>query len=511
MGTSTESPIIPMVIITEGPVISSIEGDKELLEKIEKLLTLIRDKEDKVLELCINVDESKIEFYSGLCSYIEQTLQDNSISFCKKGLDPLPIEDVDSDLLSYGPTPISLRDYQCISIRKALSSYRGIFNIVTGGGKTEIIIGIALLMEVHSTKNYTSLTVVPSTSSLIQLYKRFKDRGVKSVGRLGGGYTEWGKNHTVATASMLASRIRSEDVHVGKFLRNVYILMFDEVHHLGTAPSWQTVATHCTAPRRYGFSGSPWASGMPSVDLFDEEDSQYADFIVTSHVGQTLLYLPSRLLRDIGVIVDPKIYVLPVDKPNLKGNPFPKWRWVYKNGIVLNDARNALIIDTVCKLNERGHRVAALVVSIEHGNNLIKMLHDRGLTAAFTKGNGEAHIFDGKKIRKYKNAGERYRDDFLAGKIDVLIGSVVIDEAMDLPAMSALVLAGAMKSPVRAVQRIGRAIRTAAGKDEAIIVDFRDRQHYFLNNHTNKRLRIYDAHDYVYEELDYEEFVERLS
>lgn len=92
----------------------------------------------------------------------------------------------------------------------------------------------------------------------------------------------------------------------------------------------------------------------------------------------------------------------------------------------------------------------------------------------------------------------------------MLIGSVVIDEAIDLPGMSALILAGGMKSPIRAVQRVGRAIRTADGKEEAIILDFRDTQHYFLENHTNKRLGIYDAHEYDYTECTLEEMWEQL-
>lgn len=501
-----------MLRLVEGLVVSYLHGTRDDLYFIKtELLTILRDKESSVEELFIEASGTEISFHSGLCGYVENSLRNHDMPFEKEELPSLEIKDIEDDLLSYGPDPITLRDYQCIAIRKAISSYRGIFNVATGGGKTEIIIGTALMMELESDKKHTSLTVVPSKSSLKQIYRRFRNRGIKNVGRLGGNHKEWDKDHIVATASMLASRIKAEDHRVLKLLRNVYLLMFDEVHHLGTAPSWQSVALNCTAPRRFGFSGSPWASGMPFVELTNEEDSKYADFRVTAHVGETLLYLPSKLLRDMGVIIDPKIYVLPVTEPSLKNNPFPKWRWVYTNGIVQNEQRNTLIVDTICKLHERGHRVATLVVSIAHGTDLLRRLHSRGLSAAFTKGNDEVITFDGKKVKKHKDAGEKYRDSFLDGGIDTLIGSVVIDEAMDLPAMSALILAGGMKSPIRAVQRIGRAIRTAEGKDEAIIIDFRDRQHYFLNNHTSKRLRIYDAHEYEYEELSYEKLLERLN
>jgi superfamily II DNA or RNA helicase len=287
--------------------------------------------------------------------------------------------------------------------------------------------------------------------------------------------------------------------------------MFDEVHHLGTAPSWQNVGDTCGASRRFGFSGSPWATGLPYIDLGNDKESMFADFRVTSHVGETLVYIPSKMLREMGVIVDPTIYVIGVNAPKgLTRNPFPRWRWVYKRGIIENSHRNYLITEAAHRLHQRDHRTAILVVSIPHGKELLKRLHSYGLNAAFTKGNDEVLVYTGKKTKTIRDAGEEYRDAFLAGDIDVLIGSVVIDEAVDLPGMTALILAGGMKSPIRAVQRIGRAIRTAEGKDEAIVLDFRDRQHYFLNNHTNKRLGVYAAHEYDYEEVEWATLWEKL-
>jgi superfamily II DNA or RNA helicase len=376
--------------------------------------------------------------------------------------------------------------------------------MATGSGKTEVIIGLAKMMV-------TSLTIVPSKSSLLQTIKRFKNRGLESVGGFGGGLKDLTKAHTIATAAMFNSRLKKGDNVISKFLEDTKLLMFDEVHHLGTAPSWQAVGDACGATRRFGFSGSPWASGMPSVDLANEKESKLADLRVAAQVGETLVYIPSKMLRDMGVIIDPRIFVLSVSEPKgLNRNRFPRWNWVYKRGIVENETRNKLVVDAAYELRGRGHKTTILVVSIAHGCSLLKQLHSRGLTAAFTKGNDEVLVYTGKKIESHKDAGERTRDGFLAGDIDVLIGSVVIDEAIDLPGMSALILAGGMKSPIRAVQRVGRAIRTSDGKDEAIIIDFMDNQHYFLKNHTYKRLGIYDAHEYDYTECSWEELWEQL-
>lgn len=485
-----------MIRIVEHEHHCTIDGDDDdILDVLQDVLTQVRDKEKACLIL-YRADSNGFTFPAGLLKFVMSELPKFNIPFEVKRIDRLPITKIRDDLLIDGPEPITLRDYQVTSIRKAVSHRRGIFNIATGGGKTEIIIGIAKMMG-------TSLTIVPSKSSLLQTVRRFRNRGLESVGGFGGGLKDLTQDHTIATAAMFNSRLKKKHKDTERFLRDAPLLMFDEVHHLGTAPTWQRVGDACGAERRYGFSGSPWASGMPTIDLGTDKESNYADFRVVSQVGEALVYIPSKMLRDMGVIIDPRIFVLPVSLPKgLRSNPFPRWNWVYKHGIVENESRNKLIVDSALRLHERGHRTTILVVSIAHGRALLRQLYDMGLNAAFTKGDDEVLVFTGKKIQSQKDAGERVRDAFLAGDIDVLIGSVVIDEAVDLPGMSALILAGGMKSPIRAVQRVGRAIRTADGKDEAIIIDFRDRQHYFLNNHTNKRLGIYAAHEYDYIECE---------
>jgi superfamily II DNA or RNA helicase len=483
-----------------------------IVQIVQVILEITRKKEKDVLSLYkVAPSGNKVVFSSGLLDYVEDYLISEEIEHEVERLSKLPIRKVSSGLFEDAPEPITLRDYQRISIRKGLSSRRGIFNIATGGGKTEIIIGIAHEMEKQYPGKYVSLTIVPSKASVKQIYKRFKKRGLSNVGRVGGGFKEYGKMHTVATAATLYSGIKNEELQTQELLSTVKVLMLDECHHLGTAPSWQSVVGGCDSEFRFGFSGSPWACGFPTVDLSEYDVTKFADFRLASEVGETLVYIPSRMLRDMGVIIDPHIYILPVVSPNLYQNPFPRWKWVYSNGIVQNPVRNTLITNVTHRLYKRGHRPVTLVVSISHGKDLLKQMHDKGLNVAFTKGNDEVFTYNGKRVKSHKDAGEKYREAFQAGEVDALIGSVVIDESIDLPEMSALILAGGMKSPIRAVQRIGRAIRTSEGKGEAVVIDFRDKTHFFLENHTNKRLAIYDAHDYEYQEVGHEELSRLLG
>jgi superfamily II DNA or RNA helicase len=73
------------------------------------------------------------------------------------------------------------------------------------------------------------------------------------------------------------------------------------------------------------------------------------------------------------------------------------------------------------------------------------------------------------------------------GKLQILIGSTILDVGVDVPAVGMVILAGGMKAEVSHRQRVGRGLR--AKKDApnvAFIVDFTD--HW--NAHTREHARL---------------------
>jgi superfamily II DNA or RNA helicase len=484
--------------IVEGYATCAASGDVEGIAWLEAKLTITIEGETiSFLDIHTN---RRGNFPSGLLAYLLRLAASDKVAIVVKALPPRPIEECPTDVLR----GVSLRSYQVVAVKKALHLRRGIFNIATGGGKTETFIAIAALLEDHcgGKGRRTSLTILPSKISAKQTYGRFKERGLTSVGLVSGSRRDFKKKHVVANYKTLAARLKADDPDARDLLRNVCAVFFDECHHLGTSPSWQTIAKACQAEFRFGFSGTPFTSGIPIVPL-DSLDATLSDFRLVSQTGEVIIYTPSKLLRDHKILVDPKIYVLPVFSPNLYYMPFPRWKTIYKKGITENAERNRVVINVAYKLFKRGHRVCILITAIDHGIALMKELVRAGLNVAFSKGNGEVLTWDGDKISTtdHEDAQEEAQAAFSNGEIDLLVCSVVYDESVDLPAMSALVLASGMKSPVRAIQRIGRSIRRSEGKEEAIVVDFRDKTHYFLDNHTNKRLKMYSLHEYSYEEM----------
>jgi superfamily II DNA or RNA helicase len=85
---------------------------------------------------------------------------------------------------------------------------------------------------------------------------------------------------------------------------------------------------------------------------------------------------------------------------------------------------------------------------------------------------------------------ERIKSQFKAGKIDLVLASSVFDQGIDLPALDALVLAGGGKSTAKALQRIGRVIRAAPGKTDALVLETWDQSH-FVKKHSSARYEAY--------------------
>ena len=80
-------------------------------------------------------------------------------------------------------------------------------------------------------------------------------------------------------------------------------------------------------------------------------------------------------------------------------------------------------------------------------------------------------------------------DSFKKGYTNVLI-STLLSEGIDIPEISAIILASGGKSEVAVIQRIGRALRPDPKFNNAIVVDIADKGRY-LGEHALIRYSLY--------------------
>jgi len=82
-------------------------------------------------------------------------------------------------------------------------------------------------------------------------------------------------------------------------------------------------------------------------------------------------------------------------------------------------------------------------------------------------------------------------DSFNNKKINILIGSSVIGEGIDVRSTTHLIMAQGGKSEIVMTQALGRAVRLYEGKTVAVVHDFEFVDTKYMKKHLDQRLDVY--------------------
>ncbi|MDV5598697.1 DEAD/DEAH box helicase [Klebsiella pneumoniae] len=154
----------------------------------------------------------------------------------------------------------------------------------------------------------------------------------------------------------------------------------------------------------------------------------------------------------------------------------------YQLGIVYNIGRNEAVVRDALMYRDHGLNCMTLVRIKRHGQILMEMMKESGLRVDFIYGESN------------QSTRQAKLNSLAAGKIDVLIGSTILDVGVDVPSVGAVILAGGGKAEVEMRQRVGRGLR--AKKNQAnvcFISDFIDISNKHLMSHSYERKHIIDT------------------
>ena len=141
-------------------------------------------------------------------------------------------------------------------------------------------------------------------------------------------------------------------------------------------------------------------------------------------------------------------------------------------------------------LHKSGKKVLILVGTKAHGRLLCRDL--RRFISAPKGCQFGAVEFVSTDVDRSRQA--KVLDSFLEDQeVRVLIGTSLLGEGVDLPSADALVYARGGAAEVTLVQNAYRVGTAVPGKEAAIIVDFGDRHHRKLMEHSLERLKTYHA------------------
>lgn len=419
-------------------------------------------------------------FFSGLAPKVRAFLHKNDVVFVEEDK-RLPIVSNLAINLADKLKELKMepRDYQQEIVAAALANRKGIVRACTGSGKT-LCTGM-----IAASLNKPTIIYVIGLDLLEQFHSLFSSLFDEPIGFIGNGVCDIHRINvasiwTISSALKIKAPVIDDDLdekelepnqiqsaHILEMLKQTKVHIFDESHVI-TTDTIKSIFNKIDPEYIYGFSGTP----------FRDDGSE---LLINSILGEQIINVPASRLIAAGYLAQPIIKFARVPKTYI-GSGTSSYQTVYKEYITENIIRNKIIIENTKELLNKNYQILVLFKHLQHGKNLRELFDAENIAYEYLSGNDA--------LDKRLKVKER----LLSKKSNLVLASSIFDIGVDIPSLSALVLAGGGKSSIRTLQRVGRVIRKSVGKKYAAIVDFYDDIRY-LKGHTKIRHKIYKSEE----------------
>jgi superfamily II DNA or RNA helicase len=373
-----------------------------------------------------------------------------------------------------------LYDYQNRIVETCLEEKIGMVKAATGSGKTTVI---ARLVYEY---NVPTVVYVVSADLLQQMHETLTNslKGIP-IGIVGNGEFDiqnitvcsvWSAGRAYNKKNLTADEDVKKDnwtptqeqrAIIREMVEGAKLAILDEAQFAAAESIKAILANSHSAAHRYGFTGTPWRTDGD-------------DILLEAAFGRRICDVSASELIRSGYLV-PAHFVFK-DIPKLSVEVDTGWRNIKSEYIINNQVRNQILINaTLTIMEDMGRRPLLLFREHKHGEILCDML----------PGHIRFHYVDG---RVKADQRKIIREDFLAGKVDLIVASTVYDQGIDLPPLDALVLASGGKSTAKALQRVGRVIRSNPLKKDALVIETFDQTKH-MRKHSYGRYLIYETED----------------
>lgn len=349
----------------------------------------------------------------------------------------------------WGLGGVPWRPYQDEVQRSVLREGAGVIDAPPRSGKT------LMALRAVDTLALPTLWVAPSLPIVRQTFEAIEAKyGPGWVSRLDGETQGAARDReapiVVATA---ASAVRQSD----EWLRTRQVLVIDEFHHSAAETYHQIHQRTEHIFYRLFWTGTHFRTGDDRLAMDALASNVLRKITIDELVDHGYLAQPEVTFVRSGVTAD-----LPSGMP---------WQEAYAQGVVDAEERNARVAQLATWLADAGIPTIVLTRHRSHAD----ALGDRIPGARVVKG-GETAL-TGRAVR-----------DFGKGVFDVLVGTTVIGEGVDLPRAAALVYASGGSAGVLQAQSYFRPLTRANGKTRGMIFDFDDTHQDILVRHSDRRL-----------------------
>ena len=336
---------------------------------------------------------------------------------------------------------MTLRPYQSKLIDDTYSQWqaghrRVLAQLPTGGGKTHLFSNIA---NDITNQGGRSLILAHREELITQAAAKLHQATGESVGIIKAGYDfEPRRRLQVASVQSLINRLDKTSPFD--------LVVTDEAHH-GTAATYQSILSHYSSAAQLGVTATPIRSdGSGFRDVFDSLvcGPSTADLIKQGHLCKY------RLIAD-------------ATQMSVQGVRSVAGEYNQRQLAAVNDEIK-LAGSIVGSYRELAAGKRAIVFAIN-------CQHSKAITAAYNAASIPAVHLDGNSSPEERRAALAA---FAAGDLKVLSNCALFTEGFDLPSIEVVQIAKPTKSLSLWLQMLGRDLRPAPGKAEALLIDHTD-------------------------------------
>lgn len=365
--------------------------------------------------------------------------------------------------------PIPLYDYQTDAVERAVLAGRGVIDLPPRSGKTRLVAEVARRIALPCIWVAPTDRIVKQTvATLVEFFGA--DKVIHLIGNK--RQEEAARTPLVVVTTPTAGTLSAE------FYASRQLLVVDEWHHAAAA-SYRKLFKACAHVYfRFGMTGTHFRSG-------DDDLAMHA------LLSNTVYKLSSRELVDKGRLVPMDVIFVPTRFAPLHGvNSSDFIGGFGKYGVFEHVGRNQLVAHTAAFLARHGRKVLVLIHTKAQGRMVLDILRPL-LPPKSSKAQFERVEFVSTDVPRRRIDAIMHSYNSLT-EIQVLIGTSLIGEGTDLPVADALVYAASGRAEVVLLQNAFRVCTALEGKPKrALLIDFGDRHHPKLMNHSRDRLEVF--------------------
>lgn len=479
-------------------------SDKELFSILKDYLRIVddSDKDNVILQDLFTIDENgDMLIPRGLNQFIP-----DQVPRVNQEIIMIPRDFVvDYDSLAHHFGDIVLRDDQIIGIRKMLMLRRGIMQLATGAGKTEIMTGFLMALEEICGKYPTTIILEPTTLLVNATVERMNKYGVPAV--------PYSESRGIIEGIMVThpSSLNNDLKKNPELLKDLKIFLSDEGHHL-QAETWNRLLK--SAPNiEYSIAMSASVIDPARIPVTDLNHLEYGEALVIGATGNIILNIPPSFYIEAGILASPILYRIlnSADEWIRKDND---WHQIRKYRLE-SKKRTELIAKISTFVASVKYKSLILVGTKDHAYRILELVHSYGLGSVCrcSFGGGIYFRFDEKSNSVVKCKDEDTMEGFESGDLKILIGTSHIYEGADIPNLDVIILASVGKGLRKYIQGVGRGLRRSKTGRYAHIIDFTDHYDRVLSKHSHDRLDMFRSvigvsDSNIYDSLSFERFKE---